>query len=276
MAIRTISLLGGAGNTGMTGATGATGAASTVAGNTGNTGQTGATGMTGSAGGTGNTGSTGNTGLTGATGANGALPTLVKTFDDGSHTGALDQSAITGPTLTNGDLILNVGNATIYSYNSAGAWSVDHALASDELVLVNYNGFTGNGVFYNMALWALDHTSACVQVSESVAYYLLNNFTAANLPVDAAGFNGNLTTSDTNVQLVSQKLDDLILSGGATGNTGMTGLTGGTGMTGATGAAGGTGMTGMTGMTGLTGNTGSTGPTSGESDQIIIAVEVYT
>lgn len=35
--------------------------------------------------------------------------------------------------------------------------------------------------------------------------------TAANTTVDATGFNGNLTTADTNQQLVNQKFDDLIV-----------------------------------------------------------------
>lgn len=36
---------------------------------------------------------------------------------------------------------------------------------------------------------------------------------AVDLEVDASGFNGNLTTSDNNLQLVSQALDDLTISG---------------------------------------------------------------
>jgi len=35
--------------------------------------------------------------------------------------------------------------------------------------------------------------------------------TAADVPVDASGFNGNLTTSDDTVQEVAQKLDDLVI-----------------------------------------------------------------
>lgn len=37
---------------------------------------------------------------------------------------------------------------------------------------------------------------------------------AGNVTVDASGFNGNLETTDTNLQLVAQKVDDLVLGGG--------------------------------------------------------------
>lgn len=37
-------------------------------------------------------------------------------------------------------------------------------------------------------------------------------FTVANVIVDATGFNGNLSVTDTNQQLVNKKFDDLVLS----------------------------------------------------------------
>ena len=43
--------------------------------------------------------------------------------------------------------------------------------------------------------------------------------TAADIAVDASGFNGNLTTSDDTVQEVAQKLDDLSVSTGTGGFT---------------------------------------------------------
>ena len=47
--------------------------------------------------------------------------------------------------------------------------------------------------------------------------------TAAEVSVDASGFDGNLSTSDNTVQKVAQKLDDLTISGGG-GGSGGTGL----------------------------------------------------
>ena len=44
----------------------------------------------------------------------------------------------------------------------------------------------------------------------------LPNRSAADIEVDASGFDGNLATTDTNVQLVAQKLDDLTVGGGGT------------------------------------------------------------
>ena len=41
--------------------------------------------------------------------------------------------------------------------------------------------------------------------------------TAADIAVDASGFNGNLTTSDDTVQEIAQKLDDLVVAGGSDG-----------------------------------------------------------
>ena len=43
--------------------------------------------------------------------------------------------------------------------------------------------------------------------------------TAADITVDASGFNGNLTTSDDTVQEIAQKLDDLSVSTGTGGFT---------------------------------------------------------
>ncbi len=43
--------------------------------------------------------------------------------------------------------------------------------------------------------------------------------TAADIAVDASGFNGNLTTSDDTVQEIAQKLDDLSVSTGTGGFT---------------------------------------------------------
>jgi len=43
--------------------------------------------------------------------------------------------------------------------------------------------------------------------------------TAADIAVDASGFNGNLTTSDDTLQEIAQKLDDLSVSTGTGGFT---------------------------------------------------------
>lgn len=47
---------------------------------------------------------------------------------------------------------------------------------------------------------------------------LTNPLPGTKVSIDASGFNGNLTTSDTTVQAVAQKLDDLITSGSGIAN----------------------------------------------------------
>lgn len=65
----------------------------------------------------------------------------------------------------------------------------------------------------------LGTAAAGVSSEASRADHVHDMPTAADIAVDASGFNGNLTTSDDTVQEIAQKLDDLSVSTGTGGFT---------------------------------------------------------
>ena len=65
----------------------------------------------------------------------------------------------------------------------------------------------------------LGTAAAGVSTEASRADHVHDMPTAADIAVDASGFNGNLTTSDDTVQEIAQKLDDLSVSTGTGGFT---------------------------------------------------------
>ena len=101
----------------------------------------------------------------------------------------------------------------------------------DRLDAVETGG--GGGVKHHGALTGLaddDHTQYHTDARGDVRYYTKAladaalaahtgdssaAHTASAISVDASGFNGNLTTGDTTVQAVAQKVDDLAVGGGA-------------------------------------------------------------
>lgn len=65
----------------------------------------------------------------------------------------------------------------------------------------------------------LGTAAAGVSTEASRADHVHDMPTAADITVDASGFNGNLTTSDDTVQEIAQKVDDLSVSTGTGGFT---------------------------------------------------------
>ncbi len=109
-------------------------------------------------------------GATGANGIDGLTPTVVATFiTAGSPTGALDQSSIGGPTLVDGDKILSTATNSIYTYNSTGAWGLDHAVAAEEFVFIKHTGYTTPYTQSDRMLVAFDDDGVLNPVSEGLA-----------------------------------------------------------------------------------------------------------
>ncbi len=80
-------------------------------------------------------------------------------------------------------------------------------------------GGGGGADLSNAAPQALGTAAAGVSTEASRADHVHDMPTAADIAVDASGFNGNLTTSDDTLQEIAQKLDDLSVSTGTGGFT---------------------------------------------------------
>lgn len=78
-------------------------------------------------------------------------------------------------------------------------------------------GGGGGADLSNAAPQALGTAAAGVSSEASRADHVHDMPTAADIAVDASGFNGNLTTSDDTVQEIAQKLDDLVIAAGSDG-----------------------------------------------------------
>ena len=114
--------------------------------------------------------------------------------------------------VTGGGLATVATDATITGDGSAGdPLSVANPFeAADETKL---DGIAAGAEVNVQVDWAeTDTTSdAFIENKPTIPAASTDDQTAAEVPVAAAGFNGNLDTSDTNVQLVAQALDDLVI-----------------------------------------------------------------
>ena len=114
--------------------------------------------------------------------------------------------------VTGGGLATVATDATITGDGSAGdPLSVANPFeAADETKL---DGIAAGAEVNVQVDWAeTDTTSdAFIENKPTIPPASTDDQTAAEVPVTASGFNGNLDTSDTNVQLVAQALDDLVI-----------------------------------------------------------------
>lgn len=141
-------------------------------------------------------------------------PVATNAFGTGAATASTNLSNLT---VTNSLIATNVQTAGITNNGAArvnGDLTVTGTITSDVVDFTTLN-------VTNMVLTGFTNTPFLGVGANgllAVAYNgnSLTNLNGTNIVVDAAGFNGNLATTDTNLQQIAQKVDDLVL-GGATG-----------------------------------------------------------
>jgi hypothetical protein len=115
------------------------------------------------------------------------------------------------------DQVLDTGVASIYDYSDTAGWqpvgSVPTLDGNPSQVWGPTGWVTPDGGVALSDATPQDLGTAAAGVSDeaSRADHVHDMPTAADIAVDASGFNGNLTTSDDTVQEVAQKLDDLVI-----------------------------------------------------------------
>ena len=121
------------------------------------------------------------------------------------------------------DQVLDSGVASIYDYSDTAGWQPVGAVPTLDGNPSQVWGPTGwvtpdGGVaLSDTAPQDLGTAAAGTSEDASRADHVHDMPTAADIAVDASGFNGNLTTSDDTVQEIAQKLDDLVVAGGSDG-----------------------------------------------------------